>query len=71
MSQRRVRTKRLKHFTVEHLAVDGVLIDLPVASVHDGALIAPQHEAAAVGDRVCHPDWFTPGHMSYAMNAKL
>lgn len=42
------------------IAVHWVLIDLPVACVHNVAMLAPQNHATAVWDRVRHPDWLTP-----------
>mmetsp|Transcript_11050 Transcript_11050/g.31257 ORF Transcript_11050/g.31257 Transcript_11050/m.31257 type:complete len:349 (+) Transcript_11050:236-1282(+) len=44
---------------VKGFAVDGVLIDLPVAGVHNVAVVAAQDEAAAVRDGVRHADRLT------------
>eukprot|EP00951_Prasinocladus_malaysianus_P020118 scaffold164133_cov29-Prasinocladus_malaysianus.AAC.1 len=45
---------------VKDLAVDWVLVDLPVARVDDVAVIAAQYEPAAVRDGVGHPDGLAP-----------
>eukprot|EP00959_Pyramimonas_sp_CCMP1952_P082762 1729728-Pyramimonas_sp.AAC.2 len=39
-----------------HLPIDGILVNLPVTSVHNRAVVATDDAAEAIGDGVRHPD---------------
>lgn len=47
-------TQRIKQGPVKQLAIQRGFVDLPVARVHDGPLLAAHDEGAAVGDGVRH-----------------
>ncbi len=66
MSGWRERTDCLEGVAVKVVAIHGVLVDLPVARVHDVAVLAAQDHAAAVRDGVSHPNRLAPDqHMTW------
>lgn len=65
-------TNGFKCRAVKDLPINGVLINLPIARVHDGPVLAAQNEAAAVWNRVRHsqrrapiPTWLVSHHTLY------
>jgi hypothetical protein len=53
-------TDGLESIAVKMVAVDGVLINLPVSCVDNVAVFAPQDHAAAVRDGMRHPNRLAP-----------
>lgn len=55
-----MRTNFLEGGLVQLVSVDWADVIVPVASVHDRAVLAAQDHAATVWDGVCHAHWLTP-----------
>ena len=54
------RTHVFKGGPVKLLAIHWVLLNLPVASVHDVAMLAAQDQPTAVWNGMSHPQWLHP-----------
>ena len=57
------RTYLFKHCAVKQLTVHRIFLNLPVACVHNVAVLTPKNEATAIRYGMCHPDSFNPAKL--------